>query len=234
MADVILTPRQAADALGVSGTALRRACKPYEALFGVLKTDERGGREFPPETVERLRIAFSAVHAGRVASLEMALRLLQEGDELPAQIEPPTPRAGDLEELARGVSMEIVAGLREDLQAVREENAALRKEAAEMRETLAGLIAVMQGQAADVRDLSGRFEHLAGIIAAQKVREYIGGPSLPTLPAPVDSDAVRVTVREEVRAALDPERLRVALHASTPESARPAPRRGWLARLLGL
>ncbi|EYB67005.1 hypothetical protein DEIPH_ctg054orf0008 [Deinococcus phoenicis] len=234
MPDVVMSPKQASDFLSVSGTALRRASMVYEEVFGELKRDARGGREFTAEALDRLRLAFEAVHGGRVASVGMALALLREGDELPVQmqVDPPAPRTDDAEALARAVAGELLAELRGDLQAIREENAALRLETAalreaqvqvlELRDVLKGMIAGMSGQSDALREVNRRLDYLSGVIVAEKVREEMGGPFWPVRGATTVSADVREAVRDEV------EGLRVRLHAAAPAST---PRQGLLARM---
>ncbi|MBB5236288.1 hypothetical protein [Deinococcus budaensis] len=232
MAELVYSPRQAADALGVSGAALRRASAEYETAFGDLKRDARGGRQFTPEAVDRLRLAFAAVHAGRVASVEVALTMLRDEGGLPAQLDRPTSRANEAETLARAVAGEIVTELRGDLQAVREENLALRLELAalreaqgqvlELRDVLKGMIAGMSGQADALREVNRRLDHLSGVIVAERVREEMGGHLWPVRGATTVSADVREAVRDEV------EGLRVRLHAAAPA---PALGRGLFARM---
>lgn len=204
--DITFSPKQAALDLEVSGTALRRAAQAYELTFGELKRDARGGREFTGEALERLRLAFAAVHAGRVASVEVALTLLREGDDLPIQVQPPAPRSSD-DGLVRAMTAEIVGELRADIQAMRQENAALHSEVADLRSILAGVAVAMQAQGGDLRNVDDRLDRLTGAVLGGLTREKEGD-----------------VVREEI------ERLRVMLHGTAP--ATPAPRPGLLARLV--
>ena len=90
------------------------------------------------------------------------------------------------------------------------------------------------GQGADT--VAAQFAELRALLEVQgrelvRLRELVEGQTraLPDLAAPVLEEDVRHAVREEVQAGLDPERLRVALHASTPRR-----RSGWWAFLAAL
>ncbi|BDP44924.1 hypothetical protein DAETH_48930 (plasmid) [Deinococcus aetherius] len=81
--------------------------------------------------------------------------------------------------------------------------------------------------------LSAQIAQLKTLLEAQgrelaSLRELVQAQTreLPEVdpPAPEGEDDLRHAIREEVQAALNPERLRVALHASTPAPQRPS---GW-------
>lgn len=85
-------------------------------------------------------------------------------------------------------------------------------------------------------NLSAQLMELRALLEVQghelaRLRELIEGRTraLPDVAVPVLDEDMRRAVREEVQASLDPERLRVALHASTPEQ-----RLGWWALLATL
>jgi DNA-binding transcriptional MerR regulator len=89
--DQMLTPREVEDALGLSAPATRRAAVTYEAVFGLLPRirGQEGPRRWPLEALRRVQVAHAALEAGRVPSLEHALTLIREGQELPAPVEMP-------------------------------------------------------------------------------------------------------------------------------------------------
>lgn len=127
-----LTPAQAADRLGVSGTALRRASPIYELIFGPLPREGKGGRLWPAEAVERLRLAFEAAHSNRVVSVKAALELLSNGDGLPL-----AQASGVIEELDALPVAALLLELMTEVKAIRTENAELAREVAAMRSELA-------------------------------------------------------------------------------------------------
>lgn len=189
MADV-LTPREAAQTLGVQSRTIRRMAETYEAVFGELPRvrpdEDRSPRLWPAEAVRRVQVAHFALKSGKVASLEHALTLVRDGAELPAGTEHEGGQA------AVNLSAQFV-----ELKALLE---------AQGRE-LARLRALVQDRAREL-------------------------PST-VAPALEGSDEVRRAVREEVQVALDPERLRIALHAAAPTPRRRSGWRGLLAALLG-
>lgn len=92
------------------------------------------------------------------------------------------------------------------------------------------------GQGADT--VAAQLAELRALLEVQgrelaRLRELVEGQAraLPDVAAPVLEEDMRRAVREEVQAGLDPERLRVALHASTPAPQR---RLGWRAFLAAL
>ncbi|CAM3687591.1 HTH merR-type domain-containing protein [Deinococcus saxicola] len=210
MAELIFTPKQAAAELGVSSAALRRAAAGYEVTFGTLERDARGGRLFTGEALDRLRLALEAVHAGHIASVETALKLIHDDGALP-QLQPLTPRAGERADL------EIMAAdLLAALHLAQAHNVELHQEVGTLRQHLEGLTAAMQGMAADQQDIKRQLEVLTGHAAAQQVT----------------TDGLPAVVRAAVNEALDSERLRVALHSALPEPTPASRRPSWLGRLL--
>lgn len=206
MAELVFTPKQAATELGVSGAALRRAAAGYEVTFGGLERDARGGRLFTGEALDRLRLALGAVHAGRVASVETALKLIYDDGALP-QIQPLTPRAGERVDL-EAVTADLLAALH----FAQTQNVELHLEISTLRQDLSGLTTTMQGMAADQRDIKQQLEALAGHAVTDRET----------------TDGLPVAVRDAVNEALGPGRLRVALHGALPEPG-PQPRRpSWL------
>lgn len=86
--------------------------------------------------------------------------------------------------------------------------------------------------------LAAQLAELRALLEAQgrelvHLRELMEGQAraLPSVVPPVLEEDVRRAVREEVQAGLDPDRLRVALHAST---SAPQRRSGWWAFLVTL
>lgn len=93
---------------------------------------------------------------------------------------------------------------------------------------------VLAGLVAEIRALRLVVEGQAAELTA--LRELVQGRELPPpsgahLPLDLPSLAVQEVVQAAVKVALNPERLRVALHAAEPPAV-PAPRRGLLARLV--
>jgi len=89
------------------------------------------------------------------------------------------------------------------------------------------------GQGAD--NLSAQLAEVQALLKVQgrelaRLRELVEGQAraLPSVAAPVLEEDMRRAVREEVQAGLDPERLRVVLHAST---LTPQRRSGWVVSL---
>lgn len=182
----IMTPGEVADHLRVSAPTVRRMAKHYEEVFGVLPRDERDRRLWPLEAVRRVQAAHQALGSGRLASLERALELVRDGEELPQRVTLPVER-------------DVLVELLEEVRALRALTEAQGRELAHLRE-------VVQGQGRELPPATAQ--------AVERTEE------------------VRGAVREEVQAALDPERLRVALHASTPPPRRPSGWRGVLAALV--
>ncbi len=171
---LVLTPKQAAERLGIRLPTLRKHAATWEALSGEsLPRGEHLERLWPEPVVTLLGEALSMVHRREATSVEGALQALYH---------PATPPPATLP----GLSEDLRALIREELRVV-------------VREELNAV----------VREL-----------AVQHV---------PTVQAPAGE--VHEAVRLEVREALNPDRLRVLLHAATPPEPR---RRGWLARLLRL
>lgn len=99
-----------------------------------------------------------------------------------------------------------------------------------MPDTLADLLAEVRALRA-LAEAQGR--ELADLRAlVQDIPAALPAPAAQA-PSGRSDGALRDAVQDAVRGALDPERLRVALHATRLEPERPEPRRGWLARLLG-
>ena len=116
----VLTPGQAAEAMGVSDVTLRRYARAYERIFDDLKLDQ-GGRLFSGQVLDRLTAAKRMQESGQAVSLEQALLMLREGVEapVPAKVESDSL---DLSEEARGT---LAAILRDELRTIiREEVAA--------------------------------------------------------------------------------------------------------------
>ncbi len=151
----VLTPRQAAERLGVRPPTLRKHAATLEALHGEpLPRGEHLERQWPEPLVVLLGEALSMVHRQEMKSVEEALRALY----LPIT-PPPVPPADTLEELR--------ALIREEVRAV-------------------------------IRDELGT-----------------GLASMSATSSALDLDSVRLVVRQELRAALDPDSLRVAFQIAT-------------------
>jgi hypothetical protein len=82
-------PGMVANALGISTAMLRRYARAYEEVYGKLPRDQRDGRLYTKENVERLRTARALVLRKRAPSIESALRHLSEGSK--GQIAPSPP-----------------------------------------------------------------------------------------------------------------------------------------------
>ena len=117
----VLTPGQAAEAMGVSDVTLRRYARAYERVFDDL-TPDKGGRLFSGQVLDRLTAAKAMQESGQAVSLEQALLMLREGVEAPAPVKMESSEVLDLSEEARGT---LAAILRDELRAIiREEVAA--------------------------------------------------------------------------------------------------------------
>lgn len=125
LSDPVLSPREVEQALGLSAPATRRAAVTYEAVFGPLPRlrGQDGPRRWPLEAVRRVQVGHAALEAGRVPSLEHALTLIREGQELPAPVELPEhpDPAADL--------LTLVEALRGEVAALRQELAATQRQA---------------------------------------------------------------------------------------------------------
>ena len=117
--------------LGVSAPSVRRIALAYEGVFGPLPRDERGHRHWPQNALHRTQAAHQALGSGSVASLEAALRLIDEGDDLPVPVDLPAAAAEPdvlaevLQELRR--LREVVEAQHLELGALRQEVIGLRQ-----------------------------------------------------------------------------------------------------------
>ena len=145
-----LTPSQAADMLGVSSTALRRAAPIYEQHFGPLPRERRGGRLWTAEALEQMRLAFDAVHRKQVVSISTALEMLNSGaDLLPVQ-------ASGVGGRVDASTAELLAEVLTEIRAARMENAELKAMAeAQGRELAALRSAMTEGRALAAPVLAG-------------------------------------------------------------------------------
>lgn len=186
------TPAQIADMLAVSPSSTRRMAATFESVMGPLPRTAQGARVWPLEAFRQLEAAHNALttSGGRVTSLDHALRLIRDGQELPERVTLPD-RPDPLTELLA------------EVRALRVLTEAQGRELAQLREA----VQTFQALPAPPPDAQGA-----------------------TDPPDAGQAAVKDAVGDAVRAALDPERLRVALHATDPGPARP---RGFLARLFG-
>jgi hypothetical protein len=123
--DQTLTPREVEEALGLSAPATRRAAVTYEAAFGPLPRvrGQEGPRRWPLEALRRVQVAHAALEAGRVPSLEHALILIREGQELPSPVE--LPERSD----PAAVLLSLVEALRGEVAQLRQELATTQLQA---------------------------------------------------------------------------------------------------------
>lgn len=125
------TPAQVAQVLGVSAPSVRRIALVYEGVFGPLPRDERGHRHWPQNALHRTQAAHQALGTGSVASLEAALQLINEGDDLPVPVDlsaaapEPDVLTEVLQELRR--LREVVEAQHLELGALRQEVMGLRQ-----------------------------------------------------------------------------------------------------------
>jgi DNA-binding transcriptional MerR regulator len=122
-----LTPGEVAQQLKVSAPTVRRMGTAYEEVFGALPRDARGHRIWSLDAVRRVQAAHTAVGSGKVTSLEAALRMVQDGAELPARTVLPVESDVLSELLAEVRSLRALA------EAQGRELAALRSALAESR-----------------------------------------------------------------------------------------------------
>ena len=125
------TPAQVAQVLGVSAPSVRRIALVYEGVFGPLPRDERGHRHWPQNALHRTQAAHQALGSGSVASLEAALRLIDEGDDLPVPVD--LPAAAPEPDVLAEVLQEL-RRLREVVEAQHLELGALRQEVIGLRQ----------------------------------------------------------------------------------------------------
>jgi len=170
--DGTLTPREVEQALGLSAPTVRRAAVAYEGVFGPLPRlrGQDGPRQWPGEAVRRVQVAHAALDSGRVTSMEHALRLIYDGQDLPTRPDLPA-RPDPIREMAA-----TVEALRLEVAALREQVAA-----APARELPA------PGPSAEqVREII-RDEIGAALAHRSPVEQHLG-----------DADGVRLAVREEL------------------------------------
>lgn len=155
---LVLTPRQAAERLGVRLPTLRKHAATWEALTGEpLPRGEHLERLWPEPVVELLGEALGRVHRQEAASVAEALGALYRPDmPLPA----PLPETGEA----------LRALIREEVRFV-------------------------------VR------EEVGAALGSRPGREPL---------TVVGAEALREVIRQEMRLALDPDRIRIVLHAAAP------------------
>ena len=126
-AKILYPPAQAAEALGVRPSTLRRWAKVYERVAGPLPRDERGGRLWPQEALAFMAEAKRRADAERISIEQAAARLAEEG--VPERLDLPdrSDPAEQLLQALRGLD-ERLAAVEAELRALREENAALRRQ----------------------------------------------------------------------------------------------------------
>jgi hypothetical protein len=126
--DLYLSPKAAAEHLGIAGSSLRRLAPIYEAVYGPLPKQPSehgdGTRLWPAQAVERLEAGRALVAEGRAKSLEQALYALHDGSTAPPEIK------------ERRDSAEALLAAVERLQERLDEIPALRQEVAQLREEL--------------------------------------------------------------------------------------------------
>lgn len=127
MADY-LSPGAVQERLEVKGAGLRRLATLYERVHGPLPRDQRQGRLYPEEAVQRLEHARDDVQAGRYSNIESALRgvVAVEGVEVQAERYEATRR--NLEALTEEIRLlrGAVEAQTRRLEALEQENRALR------------------------------------------------------------------------------------------------------------
>lgn len=127
MADY-LSPGAVQERLEVKGAGLRRLATLYERVHGSLPRDQRQGRLYPEEAVQRLEHARDDVRAGRYSNIESALRgvVAVEGVEVQTESHEATQR--NLEALTEEIRLlrGAVEAQTRRLEALEEENRALR------------------------------------------------------------------------------------------------------------
>lgn len=197
------TPAQVAQVLGVSAPSVRRIALVYESVFGPLPRDERGHRHWPQQALHRTQAAHQALGAGSVASLEAALRLIDEGDDLPVPVD--LSAAAPEPDVLAEVLLEL-RRLREVVEAQHLELGALRQEVMGLRQlpTPAPLLPATPTPdpdlTAELTEFRGSLSSLQSALASQSEHEA--------------------------------ERMRVLLHAyNEAPSPRPTGLTGWLSAL---
>lgn len=223
-----ISPGRVAEALGISGTALRRASGAYERVFGPMERDERGARRFTMEASERLQAAYVLVKSGRVSSVEKALEVVRDGQTLPELPATPVahPDAWALAEARLVEMVELVRAQGAAMEVMRTDLVELRTENAELRHKLDHLELQLPAPGPSVDEVRIVMQEEITAALAMTSRE---------LPAPGPSaDDLRDVVRGEVQSAV--ERLRVVLHqnggGAVPSARQPEARGGWLSTLL--
>lgn len=122
----VLTPQQAARALGVSPSGLRRLASIYERVRGRLPR-EGAARVWPRETITELKRARELVANQRASSIEAALDTDSETVDLSEDLAPSSDNH-------TGPAIErLLQELVSENHAIREELRALRNEVAELR-----------------------------------------------------------------------------------------------------
>lgn len=212
-AESSLTPAQVSQVLGVSASTLRRHALMYETLFGSLPR-ERDQRRWPIEAVRRLQAAQQALTGGLVASLEIGLTMVRDGQPLPELAEIPDdlvpfPDMTLPPDLYLELVVEELRGLRTLVEAQHAELAAMRGEIQALRALPVAAAPVAPRSAVQEADAPSPWALLEAVSALQ--------------------DQVRAQGEREG------ERQRVMLHAfKTPDAEPPAPRaKPWWRRLFG-
>ncbi|MFD2610797.1 hypothetical protein ACFSR9_15370 [Deinococcus taklimakanensis] len=164
MTDDMFTPAQVAQALQVSAPSVRRMAATYEAVFTPLPRDPQGHRRWPRIALTRLRAAHQAVSAGQVPSLEAALRLIEEGADLPVLAEAVTSDA-QLPEALSDILSELQR-LNGVIEAQANELAALRQEVVTLRQAVPQAL-----PSSDTDALRDVLEDLQRTVIAQGERE---------------------------------------------------------------
>jgi len=73
-----LSPRDAAERLGVKSAMLRRYASAYEQVFGSLPRDDRGARRFPIEVVQRFLTVRDLLRSNTVPSAREGFEYLRD------------------------------------------------------------------------------------------------------------------------------------------------------------
>ena len=81
----LASPQAVSLRLKVTDSTLRRYARDYEQVFDDLPRDERGGRLYPDEAVDRLERAQELTRSGQVSGMRAAFEVLSCGGETTEQ-----------------------------------------------------------------------------------------------------------------------------------------------------
>ncbi|MEX2542873.1 MAG: hypothetical protein WD314_13775 [Trueperaceae bacterium] len=159
-----LSPQEAAEALGVSPSGLRRLAEIYSGVRGDLPRDPRTrSRIWPERAVSELGAARRLVLQNRAASIREALEALDRGETVPER------RIG-----AQRASPQLLERMAEDLHSLHDELELVRVELAEMRSIgaeMRSMMAELSGELAGERELHELRRRLRYLQAELEMRE---------------------------------------------------------------